>query len=213
MRQLFGDPDAWRTSIRRFETEDKISTPPLGGIVFTGSSTFTFWSTMEQDLAPLSVINRGFGGAMIDNIIRYIDRIIVPYKPQAVVLYAGANDIVGPRAKSAERVAELFHTFVVRVHERLPNALIFYIAITPTPAGLKWWPIAQEVNRRISDIVSTDSKLRLIDLKDLLLDADGLPDRSLYGSNGHLNERGYERWTSRIKPTLEKELSLTAIHN
>src|SRR3974377_2369893 len=89
MRQAYGDPDAWHASIRRFETEDKVNPPTPGGIVFTGSSSFTFWLTMEQDMAPLPVINRGFGGALIDDVIRYIDRIVVPYKPKAVVLFAG----------------------------------------------------------------------------------------------------------------------------
>lgn len=209
IRQSFGDPDAWRASIRRFEAEDKISPPTPGGIVFIGSSSFTFWETMERDMAPLPVINRGFGGAMIDDVVRYVDRIVVPYKPEAVVLFAGANDMVGPRAKSPESIAELFRTFVVRVHDGLPDALIYYIAITPTPAGRKWWTIAKETNQLISDIISTDAKLRFIDLSDLLLGADGTPDHSLYGNNGHLNERGYQRWTSRIKPILEKELSLT----
>jgi hypothetical protein len=138
MRQSFGDPDAWRASIHRFEADDKVNPPAPGGIVFVGSSSFTFWSTMEQDLAPLPVINRGFGGAMIDDVIRYIDHIIISYQPEAVVLFAGANDIVGPRAKSPERVAELFRAFVDRVHENLLDALIFYIEITPTPAGWKW---------------------------------------------------------------------------
>ena len=210
LRQSFGDPDAWRASIHRFEANDKVNPPAPGGIVFVGSSSFTFWSTMEQDLAPLPVINRGFGGAMIDDVVRYVDRIIVPYKPKAVVLYAGANDIVDPRAKSPKRVAERFRTFVGRVHENLPDALIFYIGITPTLSGWKWWPIANETNQLISDIVSADSKLRFIDLSDLLLGADKLPERSLYGNNGHLNELGYERWTSRIKPILEKELLLAS---
>jgi lysophospholipase L1-like esterase len=206
MRQSFGDPDAWRKSIHRFETDDKVNPPAPGGIVFVGSSSFTFWSTMAQDLAPLPVINRGFGGAMIEDVIRYIDRIIIPYQPRAVVLFAGANDIVGPRAKSPKHVAELFRTFVGRVHENLPEALIFYIAITPTPAGWKWWPSAKETNRLISQIVSSDPRLRFIDLSDVLLSTDKLPERSLYGSSRHLNELGYERWTSSIKPILEKEL-------
>ena len=210
LRHPFGDPDAWRASIHRFEANDKVNPPAPGGIVFVGSSSFTFWSTMEQDLAPLPVINRGFGGAMIDDVVRYVDRIIVPYKPKAVVLYAGANDIVDPRAKSPKRVAERFCTFVGRVRENLPDALIFYIGITPTPSGWKWWPIANETNQLISDIVSADSKLRFIDLSDLLLGDDMLPERNLYGDNGHLNELGYERWTSRIKPILEKELLLAS---
>lgn len=205
IRQLFSDPDAWRASICRFEAKDKVNHPAPSGIVFVGGSSFTFWSTMEQDMAPLPVINRGFGGARIDDVIQYMNRIIIPYKPKAVVLFVGANDIVGPQAKSPARVADLFRTFAIRVRERLPDVIIFYIAITPTPTGWKWWSLARETNQLINEIVATDSKLHFIDLSDLLLGTDQTPDGSLYGSNRHLNERGYERWTSRIKPILESE--------
>jgi len=210
MRQSYGDADAWRASIGRFEAEDKVNPPAPGGIVFTGGAPFTFWTTLKKDMAPLPVINRGFGGAMMNDVIRYADRIVTPYKPRAVVLSAGANDIAGPRAKSAERVARLFGDLVERLHKSLPDALIFYVAITPTPADWKWWPIANEANRLISEIVAADARLRLIDLNDLLLDANKMPNRSLYGSDGLLNDRGYELWASRLKPALEMEPPLAA---
>src|SRR5512147_1783594 len=63
-----GDPDAWESSIRKFEAQDRLKPPAPGLIVFVGSSSFTFWSTMEGDLSPLPVLNRGFGGAKIGDV-------------------------------------------------------------------------------------------------------------------------------------------------
>src|SRR5512136_3175724 len=81
-----GDPLAWESTIRKFEARDRIQPPPADVIVFTGSSSITFWSTLEQDMAPLPVINRGFGGSRIDDVVYYADRIVIPYHPRAVVL-------------------------------------------------------------------------------------------------------------------------------
>jgi len=208
-RAALHDPDAWEWSIRRFEAMDRASPPALNGIVFTGSSSFTLWSTLEQDMAPLPVINRGFGGALIGDVVRYAGRIVLPCRPRAVVLFAGTNDIAGRRPASACSVAGGFNSFVARVHESLPNTLVFYVAITPSRARWKLWPVAREANRLIQEQVLTDARLRFIDLTDSLMGTDGLPDRSLYRSDKlHPNKRGYVLWAAQIKAALEAEPSL-----
>jgi len=209
-RSALGRPDPWEGSIRRFEASDRRSAPAAGGIVFTGSSSFTLWSTLERDMAPLRVINRGFGGAMIDDVVRYADRIVVPYRPSTVVLFAGTNDISGPSPASPEYIAERFDAFVARIHEALPRALVFYVAITPSRARWGLWPVAQRANRLIEERVLANPRLRFIDLTSRLLDRDGLPDRTLYRSDGlHPSKRGYEVWAAAIRSELEKEPALT----
>ena len=94
--QALGLPSPWEHSIRAFEARDRRHAPGQGSIVFVGSSSFTLWSSLEADMAPLPAVNRGFGGALIDDVVRYADRIVVPYQPSAVVLFAGTNDIAGP---------------------------------------------------------------------------------------------------------------------
>ena len=76
---------------------------------------------------------------MIDDVVRYADRIVVPYQPAAVVLFAGTNDIAGARPASAGYVAERFDAFVAKVRLAVPEALIFYVAITPSRAR---WSVA-----------------------------------------------------------------------
>ena len=209
-RSALGRPDPWEGSIRRFEASDRRSAPAAGGIVFTGSSSFTLWSTLERDMAPLRVVNRGFGGAMIDDVVRYADRIVVPYRPSTVVLFAGTNDISGPSPASPEYIAERFDAFVARIHEALPRALVFYVAITPSRARWGLWPVAQGANRLIEERVLANPRLRFIDLNSRLLDRDGLPDRTLYRSDGlHPSKRGYEVWAAAIRSELEKEPALT----
>ena len=206
------DPNAWERSIRKYEAGDRTSPPAHGGIVFTGSSSFTLWSTLERDMAPLEVINRGFGGAVIGDCVRYMDRIVVPYRPRGVVLFAGTNDIAGRRPASPEHVADQFGRFAVRVWEALPEALIFYVAITPSRARWPLWPIAAEANEMIHEQALDDPRLRFIDFNDLLLGPDGLPERSLYRADKlHPSKRGYILWASEIKSALEAEPSLGTV--
>ena len=207
LRSALGFSEPWESSIRRFETQDRAAPPSRDGIVFVGSSSFTLWSSLAHDLAPFPVINRGFGGALIDDVVRYVDRIVIPYAPSAVVLFAGTNDIAGPYPASPEHVAQRFDAFVSRVGASLPEALVFYVAITPSRARWRLWPVAQRANRLVETrVASTPSTLRFIDLGDRLLGPDGLPDRRLYKLDGlHPNERGYAIWTEGIRSALERE--------
>lgn len=203
-----GDPDAWETSIKKFEAQDRHLPPAKNVIVFVGSSSFTFWTTLEQDMAPLPVINRGFGGARMRDVLHYAERIVLPYHPRAIVLFAGTNDISGSKPATARQIYDGYLVFVRLVRESLPDTIIYFVAITPTPARWKYWPIAAEANRLIQEHTLTDPHLRFIDLTDQLLGADGKPDRSLYRFDRlHPNEKGYTKWTAVIKPQLEGDLA------
>lgn len=207
LRSLRNDPDAWEASIRSFESQDRRQPPAPGVIVFTGSSSFTLWSTMERDLAPLPVLNRGFGGARMRDVLYYAERIILPYHPRAVVLFAGTNDIAPPKPATAQQVYDSYRAFVQRVQAMLPGTPIYYVAITPTPSRWRYWPIVQEANRLIREYTESDPCLRFIDLTDHLLGRDGKPERDLYRFDRlHPNQKGYAKWVAVIKPVLMSDL-------
>ena len=200
------EPDAWDWSIARFEAEDRLRPPAPGVIVFTGSSSITFWKTLAQDMAPLPVLNRGFGGSKIRQVAHYADRVVIPYHPRAVVLFAGTNDIAGSKPKTAQQVFDGHREFVKTVHAALPQTPIYYISITPTPSRWNLWPIVREANRLIQAHTETDPRLHFIDMTPAVLGPDGMPDRSLFRIDRlHPNAKGYARWTGTIKPILEAE--------
>jgi len=207
LKSARGDPDAWESSIKKFEAQDRLRPPVKNPILFVGSSSFTFWSTLEQDMAPLPVINRGFGGARMGDVLHYLERIVLPYQPRAVLLFAGTNDISGPKPATARQVYEGYLAFVHCVQETLPETIIYFVGITPTLARWNYWPIAAEANRLICEHTLTDPRLRFIDLTDQLLGRGGKPDRSLYRLDRlHPNAKGYVVWVSVIKPRLEADL-------
>ncbi len=207
LRSSFGDPKAWEASIRLFERRDRLHPPRPGGIVFTGSSSITFWDTLERDMAPLPVLNRGFGGARMADVVRYAGRTVLPYRPKAVVLFAGTNDIAWPNPASAQQILDGYRAFVACIQEALPEAPIYYVSITPAPSRWRYWPIVQEANRLIREHTRTDPLLSFIDLTDAILGPDGRPQRSLFRSDRlHPNAKGYQRWTAVIQPVLMADL-------
>src|SRR5688572_8430374 len=86
-------PDRWAATIDKFTEADATNPPPRDAAVFIGSSSIVRWPDLEQDFPGAKVINRGFGGSQLADSVYYADRIVIPYRPRTVVLYAGDNDL------------------------------------------------------------------------------------------------------------------------
>ncbi len=134
------DSSRWEKYIARFEAADKKQMPEPGGVLFIGSSSIRMWKTLKQDFAGFSVINRGFGGSQIADSTHFAGRILHPYKPRQIVLYAGDNDVAA--GKSPETVLADFQKFVKTVHAKLPEARISFIAIKPS---LSRWKLSEKM--------------------------------------------------------------------
>ncbi len=197
------DPTRWEEAISAFEEEDRLSSPPDSAYLFVGSSSIRLWDSLKDDMAPLPVIQRGFGGSRLGDAIYYVDRIIAPYEPKALVVFSGSNDIAGDTPRQPDQVVSLYETFVREVHSRLPDLPIFFIAISPTRSRWMHRDLVFETNRRIAAITETDARLHFIDTATPLLNAEGEPRDELFREDQlHLNEKGYALWTSVIKPVL-----------
>jgi lysophospholipase L1-like esterase len=130
-------PEArWEKDIRAFEAADKTNPPPQGAVLFIGSSSIQFWTNLGRAFPGHKVLNRGFSGSQLSDSVAFVHRIVTPYKPKLVLLYAGDNDIAS--GKSPQRVLGDFKAFVGRIHAALPETRIAYIAIKPCPAREKY---------------------------------------------------------------------------
>ena len=198
-----GNIDFWEFSIRRFQRMDRQHRPKPGVIVFTGSSSIHFWDTLGDDMKPLDVVNRGFGGSQIAQVNHYAGRIVLPYRPRAVVLYAGENDLSWPWSKSPETVSGDFQQFVQTIHSQLPETWIYYVSMKPSPSRFRNWPTIQTANKMIEQYCRTQDRVQFLDITSAMLDSQGHPRRELFRRDGlHMNAQGYDVWTSMIKPVL-----------
>jgi len=195
---------AFEDDIKAFEESDAASPPELGKVLFIGSSSIRMWETLEEDMAPIGVINRGFGGSMLHHSTHFFDRIVLPYQPSVVVMYAGGNDIsnlIAPR--SAETVVADFEEFADKLHSNLGPVPFLYIAIKPSVLREEFWPEMQKANRAIEIIAQENPLLHYIDGATPLLGADGKPTQDYLLWDGlHLNKKGYAIWTEIVRPKL-----------
>jgi hypothetical protein len=203
-------PNFWEFQVRKFDLPDK-SSPVTGGIMFMGSSSIRFWKTLARDMAPLPIINRGFGGAHIFHLTHFARRIIAPCTPKAIVVHAGENELGWTSRKSPESVLEDFRHFVDLVQGELKVPRVYFISIKLSPPRRGRWEAVRRANTLIEDFARTRGGVTFIDIAEAMLDGSGEPRMELLRwDRFHLSERGYALWTSIIKPILERDFQIAA---
>jgi lysophospholipase L1-like esterase len=194
----------WENDIQAFEQWDRKNSFPANAVLFVGSSTIRLWMTSEC-FSDLPVINRGFGGSQIAQITPYVHRIVLPYRPRAIVFYAGDNDIAA--GKSPQVVADDFREFVRRVREKLTDTPIYFLSIKPSPSRWSMWKDASQANTLIRDFCQTHAELHFVDMSGCLLQENGSPNPAYFQPDKlHLNEQGYKLWTQKLAPLLRPSL-------
>lgn len=190
----------WEEDMRRFAAEDAVAPPPRQGVLFVGSSSIRLWTTLAADFPGVPVINRGFGGSEIRDSTWYADRIIVPYAPRQVLIYAGDNDLFSGRTPAQLR--DDFRAFVLRVRKDLPRARIAYISNKPSPSRAHLLAAQREANALIQ-AESVRLKVDFIDIFTPMLDAQENPREELFIEDRlHMNAKGYAIWREVIAPYL-----------
>jgi lysophospholipase L1-like esterase len=205
------EANRFQSVIDTWVEEDAENPPPKGAVLFIGSSSIRGWKTLAEDFPQYDVINRGFGGSKFTDANLFIDKIVTPYEPAAIVVFEGTNDIASGR--TAEQVFSDYKTFIklIRKGERTMGsepAPIFFIGITPTESRWKHWPEMQKVNDWVQVYVKKHDDLYYIDTPTPILatapEAGGPPSRELFRDDLlHLSPKGYELWTEVVTPALE----------
>ena len=197
-------PPFW-DEIQAFKKEDSIHPPAKGPILFVGSSSFNFWKSVQQDFPGYRIINRGFGGSSLPDVIRYQDDIIFPYKPKQIVIYCGENDLAASDTVSADLVVTRFKQLFTSIRQKLPKASIVFVSIKPSPSRQHLMPKMLDANVKIRSFLQQQRNTAFIDVYHKMLNEDGTPKGELFiEDNLHMNSKGYSIWQKSIKPFLLK---------
>ena len=199
------NPERFSDDFKKFarnEQSTKIQTEKI--TLFTGSSSIRMWESLESDFSEINLINRGFGGAHLSDVLHYYDRLFTKYRPQKIVLYCGENDLWS--GKSVGRVMKDFHALWAKINIDLPTTTLVYLSCKPSPKRISKWNTYQSLNLLIKNLAQRDNKLTFVDISPTLL----RPNLSFYpglwkNDDLHLNQAGYDRWTAWIRPTLGLE--------
>jgi len=198
----------FESDIRAFEAADATSPPAPGSVVFVGSSSIRLWKTLASDFPdlPAPVLNRGFGGSQVADSVRYADRIVLPYRPSAVVLYAGDNDLAA--GKSPQQVASDARAFASKVHAAQPDTPILFIAIKPSIARRHLLDQVREANGLVKEFADEDEHVDYVDVFTPMLTPEGEPRGELLVADKlHMNADGYKLWTEILRPHLDRALA------
>jgi hypothetical protein len=180
--------------------------PAPGGILLVGSSIFRKWTTCTNDLAPLPVVNRAFGGSETPDQLFFFDQIVPSSRASLVVWYCGSNDVNDKTAsaKILQNTAEWIH----RTQAALPQVRILLVSVIRAPQKRDAGSLAQvdEVNRDLVKLAHALPGVTYADVNPAMETPTGEPVMECYVQDKlHLTPEGYRRMNSVLRPAIEKE--------
>ncbi|WP_205511015.1 GDSL-type esterase/lipase family protein [Longitalea arenae] len=189
----------FESEIKKFEKADSITPPAKQQVLFIGSSSFRLWNDFSQRFKGYAVINRGFGGAELADVTRYARRILIPYRPSKVFIYAGENDI--GHDQSAEAVFKRFLELFELLSAELPDTRFYFISVKPSPSRLKYKSQLEDFNKKVNAFIKERScNWTFIDVYHPMLAEDGSPKADIFRPDKlHMNSKGYDIWEKLIK--------------
>ena len=191
--------------IQAFKKQDSVSFPPKNAILFIGSSSFTMWKDVQQYFPSYTIINRGFGGSSLPDVIRYANDIILPYQPKQIVIYCGENDVAASDSVTGKLVYNRFKQLFTIIRNRYPKVKVTYVSMKPSPSRQLLLSKMISGNELIKKYLSSKKRTSYVDVYKEMIDDEGKPRPDLFlDDNLHMNKTGYAIWQKLIEPHLLK---------
>lgn len=192
--------------IGAFKKQDSISFPIKKAILFTGSSSFRLWKDVQQDFPGYYIVNRGFGGSTLLDMIRYAPDIIFPYRPRQVLIYCGENDFADSNHLEPAVVAQRFFDLFRMIRKKDKKVSIVYVSMKPSPSRQVLLPRYIAANALIKEFLQGKNRTAYIDVYQAMLNPDGSIIADIFLEDKlHMNRKGYAIWQKIIEPYLLKQ--------
>ena len=198
-----GSPHPFQKDIDAFVLQDSRQAPPANPVLLIGSSSFTFWKDVQQAFPGLPILNRGFGGSSLTDLIHFAPQVIFAYNPRQIIIYCGENDLAATPPIGPKVVLQRYRKLFNMIRSKWPAMPIVYISIKPSPSRWQLEPQFVEANRRISAFLRNKKNARFLDVHTAMLDSNGETRPELYINDRlHMNAKGYAIWQSLLGPLL-----------
>ncbi|WP_160716747.1 GDSL-type esterase/lipase family protein [Chitinophaga solisilvae] len=194
----------YEEDVQTIKKYDEMYAPAAHPVLFTGSSSIRKWDDLERTFGAYNAMNRGIGGAIVNDISNFTEELIFSYHPRQVIIYVGENDLP-LEGTTADSVLQRVKRLYTAIRSRLPQTPIAYISIKPSPSRVQYIETAAKANDLIREFLSKEANTRFINIYPLMLDSTGKPRQELFVSDMlHMNARGYAIWRKAILPYLVK---------
>lgn len=178
--------------------------PPVNPILFVGSSSIRKWDDLQEAFPGYKALNRGVGGAVVNDITFYLNDVVFKYQPRQIVLYVGENDLVDEKV-TADTVLNRTVILFNKIREKLPDVPLVYIAMKPSPSRDKFGEKAVAANAMVKQFLAKQKSTVFVDIYSLMLSADGKSRPELFVKDMlHMNKQGYAIWEKAVRPYLIK---------
>lgn len=196
----------FQNEIDAFKIQDSVEPPPKHPILFVGSSSFTRWKTIHKDLSGFPILNRGFGGSSLTDLIRFAEETIIKYKPKQIYIYCGENDLAMDTSITPSMMLERYKKLHSIIRQKLGKRLpVVFISIKPSIARWKLEKTFIDANELVKSFLQSDRHASYLDVHQPMLDEKQEVLKDIFvQDNLHMNARGYEIWIKVISPTLLK---------
>lgn len=193
----------YESEFQAFEKADKAAPPPQRPIVFTGSSSIRYWDELSNYFPNKPVLQRGFGGSQLSDVLHYADQVIVQYQPKQIVLYAGENDIATGQ-QTGQQVYERLVALFEYVRRKVPDATFTFISIKPSPSRRQYFKQNDIANRLIEAYLAKQRNTQFVDIRPVMLTKADQPVPELFKTDSlHMLPEGYQRWAKVLRPFLK----------
>ncbi|MEY4113971.1 MAG: hypothetical protein RLZ76_664 [Bacteroidota bacterium] len=196
----------FQSEIDAFKKQDSVQSLPKHPILFVGSSSFTKWKTINNDFPGYPILNRGFGGSSLTDLIHFANETIFKYKPKQVYIYCGENDLAMDASVTPGMLLERYKKLHGMIREKLGKKLpVFFISIKPSIARWKLEKTFIAANEMIKSFLQSDKYANYLDVHQPMLDDKHEVLKDIFvQDNLHMNDKGYAIWIKVIEPTLLK---------
>ncbi len=191
--------------IQAFKKMDSISMPAKKQLLLIGSSSFTIWKDVQSYFPGYPILNRGFGGSSLPDVIRYSDDVIFKYQPKQILIYCGENDFAASDTVSVETVVSRFKELFYLIRKQYKKVPVAYVSMKPSPSRKHLMPKFDAANKAIQQFLATKKKTAFIDVYHPMLKQDGTPMTDIFlGDELHMNAKGYAIWQKVLLSYLKK---------
>ena len=191
--------------IQAFKKQDSISMPAKNQILLVGSSSFTMWKDVQSYFPNYPIINRGFGGSSLPDVIRYKEDVVFKYCPKQIIIYCGENDFAGSDTVSVATVVSRFKELFSSIRNECNKVPVAYVSMKPSPSRMHLMPKFEAANKEIQQFLATQKRTAYIDVYNKMLKKDGTPMDDIFLEDDlHMNAKGYAIWQEAMKPYLIK---------
>lgn len=196
--------------VMRFESavnkiEEKATHMDVSAVhtVFVGSSSFTRWVDFESDFNSEEVVNNGFGGSRLSDVIFYFDKVITPFSPKQIIVYEGDNDIAS--GMSAKDYLKDVKTFIRMVEIKHPGTHISFLSPKPSPSRRELTEEFVKASQGLAMLASRTPGVDFIDVGQVMYDIEGEILKEIWVSDSlHMNRAGYDLWAPIVRSYIRR---------